>query len=59
MDKIDIPDDQVTTLDDIAPGLRGLRLIFVNVFGITHPDGTWTLIDSGIPHSASRIRSWA
>ena len=59
MDKIEIPDDQITTLEDIAPGLRGLRIIFVNVFGITHPDGTWTLIDAGIPGSASRIRHWA
>ena len=59
MDKIDIPDDQVVALDEIAPGLRGLRIVFVNVFGITHPDGTWTLIDAAIPHSAARIRSWA
>ena len=59
MDKIDIPDELVVPLDTIAPGLRGLRLIFVNVFGITHPDGTWTLIDAGIPHAAARIRSWA
>ena len=59
MDKIEIPDDQVTTLEEIAPGLKGLRIVFVNVFGITHADGTWTLIDAGIPGSAGRIRHWA
>lgn len=59
MNKIEIPDDQVTSLDAIARNVRGLRIAFVNVFGVTHPDGTWTLIDAGIPLSASRIRSWA
>ena len=56
---IDIPDDQVVPLDAIAPGLIGLRIAFVNVFGVVHPGGTWTLIDAAIPFSASRIRHWA
>jgi glyoxylase-like metal-dependent hydrolase (beta-lactamase superfamily II) len=59
MEKIEIPEDQVTSLDDIAPGLKGLRIVFVNVFGITHANGTWTLIDAGIPGSGGRIRTWA
>ena len=59
MDKVEILDDQVVPLDDIAPGLKGLRIIFVNVFGVTHPDGSWTLIDAAMPGSASRIKSWA
>ena len=59
MDKIQISEDQVTTMDAIAPGLKGLRIVFVNVFGVTHADGTWTLIDAGIPGSAGRIRTWA
>ncbi len=59
MDKVEIMDDQVVPLEDIAPGLKGLRILFVNVFGVTHPDGTWTLIDAGVPHSASRIETWA
>ncbi len=56
---IAIPDDQVVALDSIAPGLVGLRIAFVNVFGVTHADGSWTLIDAAIPFSASRIRTWA
>lgn len=59
MDKITIQDDQVAPLDAIAPGLEGLRIVFVNVFGIRHGDGSWTLIDAGIPGSASRILHWA
>ena len=58
-DQIKIPDEQVVPLDHIAPGVTGLRIVFVNVFGVTHPDGSWTLIDAGIPFSASRIRHWA
>ncbi len=58
MDKITIPDDLVVPIESIAPGLRGLRIAFVNVFGITHPDGSWTLIDAAIPHTSNRIRAW-
>lgn len=59
MDKVTIPDELVTSIDNVAPNLFGLRITFVNVFAITHPDGTWTLIDAAIPGSASRIRHWA
>lgn len=46
-------------MEAIAPGVRGLRIAFVNVFGISHADGAWTLIDAAIPFSAGMIRSWA
>jgi glyoxylase-like metal-dependent hydrolase (beta-lactamase superfamily II) len=59
MDKVEIPDNQVVPMDAIAPGLSGLKITFVNVFGVTHDDGSWTLIDAAIPLSASRIKSWA
>ena len=59
MEKIKIPASDALPLDAIAPGLIGLRIAFVNVFGVSHPDGTWTLIDAATPHSASRIKSWA
>lgn len=59
MDGIPIREDEVAPLDDIAPDLRGLRIVFVNVFGITHPDCSWTLIDAGVPFSEHRIRHWA
>lgn len=59
MDKIAIPDEQVISLEEIAPGVHGLRIVFVNVFGVAQPDGRWTLIDAGPSHAASRIRSWA
>jgi glyoxylase-like metal-dependent hydrolase (beta-lactamase superfamily II) len=59
MDGIEIPTEQIVAMDAIAPGLAGLRIVFVNVFGVSHPDGTWTLIDAGIPGSAPLIRSWA
>ena len=58
MDKVEISDDQITTIESIAPDLRGLKIAFVNVFAVVHGDGTWTLIDAGLPLSAKRIRSW-
>lgn len=59
MDGIEIPAEQVVPLETIAPGLTGLRIAFVNVFGVTHADGSWTLIDAGVPGSTALIRSWA
>ena len=57
MDKIPLSEYEVTPLDDIADGVTGLRIVFVNVFAISGPSG-WTLIDAGLPFSAGRIRSW-
>ncbi len=59
MDRVEVPDYDVVSLDSIAPGLIGLRIAFVNVFGVTNPDGSWTLIDAALPLSAARIKSWA
>src|SRR5579875_2492197 len=58
MDKVEVPQDQVVPLEAIAPGLGGLKIAFVNVFGV-EVNGGWTLIDAAIPYSASRIKSWA
>jgi glyoxylase-like metal-dependent hydrolase (beta-lactamase superfamily II) len=46
-------------LDDIAPGVKGVRLLFVNVYAVSNPGGGWTLIDTGIPFSAGKIKGWA
>jgi glyoxylase-like metal-dependent hydrolase (beta-lactamase superfamily II) len=59
MDKVEIRDEQVVSMDAIAPGLHGLRITFVNVFGVEHPNGGWTLIDAAIPYSAGIIKRWA
>ena len=58
MDKIPLSEYEVTPLDDVADGVTGLRVVFVNVFAVSGPAG-WTLIDAGLPFSAPRIRSWA
>jgi glyoxylase-like metal-dependent hydrolase (beta-lactamase superfamily II) len=59
VDKIEIPEEQVVPMEAIAPGLSGLKIMFVNVFGVAHNDGSWTLIDAAVPHSASHVKSWA
>ena len=55
---LELPDDAVVPLDHIAEDVRGLRIVFVNVFAIGNLAG-WVLIDAGLPGSAGRIRSWA
>lgn len=56
---LSIPQESVVPISEVAPGVSGLRIVFVNVFGISHGAGTWTLVDAGMPFSASYIRSWA
>ena len=58
MDGVVIPEYDVLPLEAIAPGLVGLRIAFVNVFGVTNPNGSWTPIDAGLPLSAGRIKGW-
>lgn len=61
MKTVSIPEESVVVLPHVAEGIRGLRILFVNVFGVEHGagSGAWTLIDAGLPFSASYIRSWA
>lgn len=59
MSGIAVTEDQVLPMNDIAPGLAGLRITFVNVFGVTHTGGSWSLIDAGIPGSAPLVERWA
>lgn len=59
MAPVPIPPDYVVPMDQIADGVSGLRIAFVNVFAVTNPDGSWTLIDAGLPFSGNYIASWA
>ena len=59
MEKIPLPDYEAVPLDDIAEHVRGIRILFVNVFAITTDSGGWTLVDAGLPLSAERIERWA
>ncbi len=59
MDKVPVDDNQIVPMDAVAAGVQGLRIAFVNVFAVTHADASWTLIDAGLPMTASRIRTWA
>lgn len=58
MDRIRVSEDQVVPMEDITAGVRGLRIAFVNVFAVTHRDGSWTLVDAGLPYTAKLIRRW-
>jgi len=58
MDKITIPDEDIVSLEAVATGLVGLRIAFVNVFGIVDGGG-WTLVDCALNGSATRIVHWA
>jgi glyoxylase-like metal-dependent hydrolase (beta-lactamase superfamily II) len=59
MDRIEIPHEQIVPLEAIAPGIQGLRIAFVNVFALSHSNGSWTLIDCALPFTSGVIRSWA
>lgn len=58
MDAIPLPSYEIVPLDDIAAGVKGLRILFVNVFALTTPTG-WTLLDAGLHLSAGKIKHWA
>jgi glyoxylase-like metal-dependent hydrolase (beta-lactamase superfamily II) len=59
MDRIVLPEASVIPMDEIADQIVGLRIAFVNVFGIGHANGSWTLVDAGLPFSAAMIARWA
>ncbi len=59
MDAIPLPFYEIVPFDDIAHGVKGVRILFVNVFAIEAGEGGWTLIDAGLFLSANKIKHWA
>lgn len=59
MTAIPLSEENVVPLPYVAENVLGLRILFVNVFGVAHGSGGWTLVDAGLPFSTSYIRSWA
>lgn len=58
MNKIPLPEYEAVPMDDVAGGVRGLRIVMVNVFAISASSAGWTLVDTGLPLSADRIENW-
>lgn len=56
--EVSVSKELVAPLEDVAEGIHGLRIGFVNVFAVTHADRSWTLVDAGVPYSAGYIRNW-
>jgi len=40
----------------VAPRVWGLKTIFVNLFFIANPDGSWVLVDAGVPGCTAKIK---
>ena len=59
MAEVTIPESSVVPIEHVAAGIEGLRIAFVNVYGIRQSDGSWILLDAGLPFSATLIRNWA
>ncbi len=59
MDAIPLPSYELVPLDDVAPGVKGSRILFVNIYTVQSSAGGWTLIDTALPLSAGKIKSWA
>ena len=59
MAQTEIPQHATLPIEQVADGIEGLRIAFVNVFAVRHNESDWTLVDAGVPYSATLIRSWA
>lgn len=56
--RTEVSEDMVMPMESIAAGVEGLRIVFVNVFGVATGGGSWTLIDTGLPFAAGLVRKW-
>jgi len=45
-------------MEKVAAGVEGLRIAFVNVYGVETAGGSWVLVDTGLPFSAGLVRNW-
>ncbi|WP_419800696.1 MBL fold metallo-hydrolase [Mucilaginibacter sp.] len=47
---------------EVAPGIWGMKIVFVNIYMIASGDADskkWVLVDAGLPHSAHKIKAMA
>jgi hypothetical protein len=44
-----VPAYGVGRLHNVTSGVAGLRILMVNVFAVSQPDDSWTLVDAGLP----------
>ncbi len=40
----------------VAPGVTGIKIVFVNLFLVSNSDGSWVLVDAGLYGSAGKIK---
>ncbi|MGA7525350.1 MAG: MBL fold metallo-hydrolase [Acidobacteriaceae bacterium] len=59
MTAVTLSEENVLPLPYVAHNVLGLRILFVNIFAVTHGPRAWTLIDAGLPFSTGYIRKWA
>ena len=58
--KINYQRNIYTKFFNVAPGVWGLKDVFVNVYMILNPfDGNWVLVDTGLKWSAPKIKKMA
>ncbi|HEY4650143.1 MAG TPA: MBL fold metallo-hydrolase [Pontibacter sp.] len=41
----------------VAPGVWGLKTVFVNLYFVSEPDGSWVLVDTGVYGAAGKIKA--
>lgn len=56
--RAEVSQDMVTPMEEITVGVEGLRIVFVNVYGIATANGGWILVDTGLPFAAGLVRKW-
>lgn len=57
---INVQKKTVTNYFSVAPGVWGMKDVFVNIYMILNPfDGNWVLVDAGLKWSASKIKKMA
>lgn len=58
--RVNYQDNVYTHYFQVAPGVWGMKDVFVNMYMILNPfDGNWVLVDAGLKWSARKIKSMA
>jgi glyoxylase-like metal-dependent hydrolase (beta-lactamase superfamily II) len=52
-------EEHIAPLDAAAPHVHGLRTVMVNLYAVSETDGTWVLVDTGLPGSTRKILNWS
>lgn len=56
--RMSMPERTLQSVGHVTSGVIGLRTVMANLYAVSNADGSWVLVDTGLPFNMNRILRW-